>query len=236
MLTFQTAAAEDKQQMFLLWQEAFPEDGDEDITVFLERFAEYALVAKDKDAVVSMLFLLPATLWYNEHEIPVGYIYAGATATLYRGQGWYRRLIEYAASEAISRGYGGLFLRPADEALAESYRRMGFTVPLYTAKIAPSSDNGRKTDVITYTREKHEWFSRALVPHILWSSAVTDYLDVFTTAYLTENDGVLLSSDDVCLEYVSSSAFVAEHRAGLLCSLGEDFISLPPIYMGYGLE
>ena len=230
------ASSSDAGEMLALWRTAFPEDTDEDIAAFLERFLNTAVVIAEDSHVVSMLFLLPASLYCSERDMPVSYIYAGATAPTHRSQGLYRRLIEFAAVEAAQRGCAALFLRPADEALAESYRRMGFVVPLYTARAADIC--GTTVDAAAYMREKHACLARLLVPHIVWSPAVDEYLQSFTTAYRDANGDLMLASQDgVCLEYVRASHADARLMAGLLRPLNnETFAQLAPIYMGYGLE
>ncbi len=236
MLQPRYATHADAEMMLALWREAFPEDTEEDITAFLDRFIHTAVVIADGNRVVSMLFLLPASLCCGEREFPVAYIYAGATASTHRSQGLYRRLIEFAAAQVKHSGGAALFLRPADEALAVSYRRMGFTVPLYTARAAIAC--GSVMDAASFTHQKHACFARLSVAHIVWSVDVIDYLQSFTTAYLHENgDMSLASPDGMCLEYVCASRWDAPLSAGLLRPLdNETFAQLAPIYMGYGLE
>lgn len=232
------ATTADREGMIALWRVAFPEDDEQDITVFLDRFLNTAYVVRDGDRVVSMAFLLSATVWTVEREYPVGYIYAGATLPAYRGQGLYRRLLEYTAQKATQKGLVALFLRPADAALERSYRRMGFTVSLITCKNDTPIGAVGSLGVTAFASKKHARLSRVNMPHIMWSAGVIAYLETYTTACLTVDGALVLSAENgVCLEYVPMGEIHAPLTAGLLRPLRDDvFDETVSLYMGYGLE
>ncbi len=146
-MVFETACEADRDAVRTLWTEAFTDDTPEDVDAFLERWfaCDAVLLVRDGNTVASMLFLLPQPLCIGERVLTAGYIYAGATAVSYRGQGLYRRLLMFASRYAEQRGMAALFLHPADERLADSYVRMGFTVPMTCAPTMEVEQTGDRT-------------------------------------------------------------------------------------------
>ena len=61
---------------------------------------------------------------------PILYLYALTTDRAARGQGLLRTLLRECADAARARGFSALCLLPASAALADAYRRMGFTEAL----------------------------------------------------------------------------------------------------------
>ena len=70
------------------------------------------------------------------------YLYALATAPASRGQGLLRTLLRETEARARAEGYLSLCLLPADAALADAYRRMGFSEELPAGASATPSHPG----------------------------------------------------------------------------------------------
>lgn len=116
------AGEEQFQEITDLWIEAFG-DEKEYVQFYLKhRFtADNMLIYIENDKVVSMLTLLPLTLYCGEEQVAAKYVYAVATKKDCRRRGYAAELLSYAHET-----YGTLVLEPAGEALAQYYCRMGF--------------------------------------------------------------------------------------------------------------
>lgn len=256
----------DREAMEALWMLSFPEDTASDIAAFFDRFFRdgQAFVCKQDDRVLSMLFLLPASLCSERCRRPVGYVYAGATHPDARGQGCYRLLLRYVRKWAKERGMAALFLRPADAALATSYRRMGFTDALTatvwdaTVIYGDASAVSRLTPA-DYTRLRRRFLNDRRIPFVDWDDAVIDHALTYATAvsvghaaalYTVEDDRLMIWEllADVADRETALSAIGAysginrvsvrttgtEETIGLLDPI--EPIDITPAYMGYGLE
>ena len=107
-----------------LWCEAFSEE-EADVRHMISLLAPDALFlfTKEHDVIVSQGILLPITRQgYKGY-----YLYALATAPAHRGRGYLSALLAYAKALARDKGREFLLLIPAGAALAEAYRRHGFT-------------------------------------------------------------------------------------------------------------
>lgn len=110
-----------------LYAEAFGierAEAEADLSSLLSRGGAFPFSLSEDGCAVSQGIFIP--LW-ADGIIPVAYLYALATAPASRGQGLLRTLIRETAGEARRSAYAALCLLPADEALADAYRRMGFT-------------------------------------------------------------------------------------------------------------
>lgn len=99
------------------------------------------------------------------------YLYALTTDRTARGQGLLRTLLKESAAEAALRGFIGLCLLPADAALREAYRRMGFTLELPAggaSSIAAPCDLALclKKEAKPLEEEQREGFYEALGRHM----------------------------------------------------------------------
>ena len=249
------ATQADSEQIKDLWRLSFSGDSDEDIALFCARFIDYGFVTRVGGWVASMLFLLPAEVVYGDVRMPVGYIYAGATHPDYRQNGLYRDLIRFVLSYARKTGLKAVFLRPADEKLAQSYRRMGFTVPMTCREYTVSRAEvpvGRDYEPPSYRLERRKRLNKTALPYVDWDECVLAYALTWCRAFGNDN-GVGLYTDDgrvpVFWEWLGEEPPVADGRTatvrtvgtektvGLLCPFDDTiFAAMPPIYMGYGLE
>ncbi|MBQ8683345.1 MAG: GNAT family N-acetyltransferase [Clostridia bacterium] len=112
--------------MQALWKICFPEDDEGFICRFFENIPVNTGFVACKGDVLAMLFLLPAQVLFTEAAIPVRYLYAGCTHPEHRRQGLYPALMTFAAEQAASEGAKAIYLHPADDSLADYYRRLGY--------------------------------------------------------------------------------------------------------------
>lgn len=81
--------------------------------------------------IVSMAFLLPATMKIDQKELAMTYLYACATDTQYRKRGLMNRILDKAFHDAVARNEAGTFLLPANEPLYHFYETAGFETFFY---------------------------------------------------------------------------------------------------------
>ena len=106
-----------------LWMEAFGDEREYVDFYFANRYAKNnLLVYLEEGKAVSMISILPVLLHGGGKKIPARYVYAVATRKDCRGWGYARELI----LEAKRLLQEPLLLEPAEEGLAEYYRKMGF--------------------------------------------------------------------------------------------------------------
>ena len=99
-----------KDDALRLYLTAFPEDEPTFAEDFLNRFFDRDCRYIIKDGrLISMLFLLDATMHFGEREVRGKYLYAAATFPEYRGQGLMAELIEKAKAETVQKGTESLF-------------------------------------------------------------------------------------------------------------------------------
>jgi len=250
-VVYERAASSDRERLLTIWCLAFPDDTAQDAQAFWDRFKHCGYVARVEGTVASMLFLIPAAVEYGETRIPVGYIYAGATHPDHRQKGLYRGLIGYALRCAASDGMQAVFLRPADKSLEESYRRMGFTVPM-TRHEMTTADGETHTamtplDAAAYRRERLSRLRCLNVPFVDWDEQVLAHVLTWCDA-VSINGAVGLSdrAQKLFPEWLGDGGYCAgslvytvgtTQTVGLLYPLDRSqFAAMPPIYMGYGME
>ena len=106
-----------------LWKEAFG-DSDE----FLDLFFSTAFAPERCLCILSENKIAAALYWFEcEYEKhPLAYIYAVATAKVYRGQGFCQQLLKATHSLLKQQGYIGALLVPGSEALFDFYKKAGY--------------------------------------------------------------------------------------------------------------
>ena len=121
------ATYQDEPALKALLKEAFG-DNDRFIDLFLRlKFdGRNVCVYEYEGEVVSMAFLLPATILLEEGERPVTYLYACATKKAFRGRGYMRAIIERVYADICEWGQVALLLMPAEESLYDYYSACGF--------------------------------------------------------------------------------------------------------------
>lgn len=121
------ATNQDTAALKRLLKETFS-DNDRFIDLFfrLKFDGHNVCVYEHEGEVVSMAFLLPATIMLAEGERPVTYLYACATREAFRGRGYMRAIIERVYADICERGQVALLLLPAEESLYDYYGQCGF--------------------------------------------------------------------------------------------------------------
>ena len=254
------ASLSDRAILKALWCEAF-DDEPQEVDAFLDRFFsdKTALVMREDGRVVSMLFLLPSTVVIPHERRKVGYIYGGATCKQDRGKGHYRRLLSFAQAVAAEQGLSALFLHPADDRLDDSYRRLGFTVPLFASETAAcpviSRREATSLTAAQYVRMRRRLLNEQQAAYIDWDETVLTHCLSWSRAYAFGQSSCALVSDDwaTVYEYIGADAnnvYVPTEAARLpvVCrGVGEQTVVgrlypldelnwETPIYMGYGME
>lgn len=113
----------DIHQLRQLWKEAF---GDTD--TFLDNFFSAAFAPERCRCVVENGQVAAALYWFfcETGGQPIAYIYAVATAKVFRGQGICRKLMADTHKHLKSLAYAGAILVPGDAGLRGMYRAMGY--------------------------------------------------------------------------------------------------------------
>lgn len=196
-------------QLTGLWQVCFPDDPPEYPQKFLSALPTeaIALVGKADDVPVTMLFLLPAQAIFRDSVFPVRYLYAGCTHPLHRAKGYYRLLMTEAERTVREMGEYAIYLHPADEALVDTYCRMGYRVGIAGA----GSSNAQKWQKdINYKQVRRDILINVSQNSVVWemSSNVVDFFidDAFSggaAAFVGEGVAELKIADKT-IEQVAS--------------------------------
>lgn len=167
-----------KEQAKLLYKTAFPNDTDDFIDDFLNRYFldNCRYILKD-GKLVSMLFLLPCELKTKEKSYSAAYLYAAATCPEYRGQGFMSQLIEKVKKETVENGKL-LVTKPATEKLYGYYAKNGFKTAFYSKTYAFSNlPKGSKTlTAEEYINKREELLKE--IPHISLKDMSLELLDL----------------------------------------------------------
>lgn len=131
MIEYRKAVNNDINSLKELWLSIF-EDKKIAVELFFERkFNDnIAYVATENQKVVSMLYLLPASV----NGVKTCYLYGAATEENYRNQGIMRNLIDFSLETS---DYDMCVLLPAKESLYNFYTKLGFeNLSCNTAKLS----------------------------------------------------------------------------------------------------
>ena len=127
MPELRAAAPQDTPALRRLWQQAFG-DGDTLLDFFFASGyrPEDMLVLAEGGQICSMLYLMPQALTGPGFCVPARYVYALATDTAARGQGYARQLLDYAAGRTRALGGACLTTVPAQPSLHRFFSSAGF--------------------------------------------------------------------------------------------------------------
>lgn len=162
MVVHRFAHETDVPALLSLWQAAFPEDTPAQITAFLSsvELASECLVAEENGAVVSMVFMLPASL-QADTLLPLQYIYAAATLPSHRGRGLFGDLLKQALKLAREQGIVASFLHPAQPSLCDYYARFGYRPFFYCETLCGEAKTAdlavRPVSGAEYARLRERW-------------------------------------------------------------------------------
>ena len=116
-----------KGQLRELWHSVFG-DSYEYIDAFFAtyRCEDVAHTLSVGGRLVSALYALPFTLYYDGKGVAAAYIYAVATAPEYRGRGYMALLMRNVERLLADRGVRFIYLLPASDSLRAYYARLGY--------------------------------------------------------------------------------------------------------------
>ena len=150
------------KQALNLYKTAFPNDSDEFVQEFMDRYFENNCRYIIKNGkLVSMLFLLEGSITANNKTYPAYYLYAAATHPEYRRQGLMAELICKVKEETNQKGFL-LATKPANKSLYEYYGKFGFKTVFYSKKYH-ELPNGNNLSVSDYISKREEFLKS--VPH-----------------------------------------------------------------------
>ncbi|NLK40172.1 MAG: GNAT family N-acetyltransferase [Clostridiales bacterium] len=139
---FSLAAEGDLPDIISLWQVCFY---DEEALVrrFFDsiRLRENVIIAKMDNRVVAHTSAVPIELRLPGRKMRGIYIYAACVSPENRGMGIFRQLMDYVDRYAAERELDFIMLIPASLALAETYRRFGYSCEI--GGIAPVGESKR---------------------------------------------------------------------------------------------
>ena len=95
----------------------------------------------DEDRLAAMASLVPILA---DENVKGFYLYGVCVAEAFRGRGLFRVVMDMAESEARARGADFVCLIPADEKLAQTYRRFSYDV-----EVLPKGNDGKKIDLLS---------------------------------------------------------------------------------------
>lgn len=210
-----------KEQVLSLYKTAFndPDDFTED---FIDRYFETSCRYIVKDGrVVSMLFLLDATMQKGDEILCGKYLYAVATHPDFRGQGLMTKLIEKAKRETVEKGEF-LLTKPATETLFNFYKKFGFKLAVFSKdeqySLSEKTEPLKKLNKNDYLSKRAELLKEQA--YITLSD--TDYIYSFFTLFGNENT---VCAVDLTEEIPAVKEFVSVAKDGkdaLLSAVGKN--------------
>ena len=206
------AMAEDKDQLANLWKACFTDDSPEYVRKFISSLPRntVTLIGKVDGVAVTMLFLLPAMAEFCDNHFPVRYLYAGCTHPLYRGKGYYRRLMDAAEKTVREIGEYAIYLHPADESLDDAYRRMGYRDGIVSDRhLVVDTLQTKSTNESEYMHKRCKLLSSLAREKVIWDVNirtielfVCDAVDGGAVISVCDDDVSLLLGDK-CIEKIS---------------------------------
>ena len=200
-----------------LWQEAF-----KDSDAFLDIFFTTGYSPDRCRVILSDGQAAAALYWFDcvWQKKKLAYLYAVATAEVFRGRGLCRQLLEDTHKLLKGRGYAGVVLSPGNAGLFRMYEKMGYRVMSSVREFSCCA--GEESYPLTaLTKTEYAKRRAALLPSggILQEAESLDFLSAFSKFYASEH--CLL-----CVRREADTLFVPEllgdpsHAGGILRSLG----------------
>lgn len=210
-----------KEQVLSLYKIAF-NDPDDFTKDFIDRYFETSCRYTVKDGrVVSMLFLLDATMQKGDEMLCGKYLYAAATHPDFKGQGLMTDLIEKAKRETAEKGEF-LLTKPATESLFDYYKRLGFKLAVFSKdeqySLSEKTEPLKKLNKNDYLSKRAELLKEQA--YITLSD--TDYIYSFFTLFGNENT---VCAVDLTEEIPAVKEFVSVAKDGkdaLLSAVGKN--------------
>ena len=165
-------------QLKELWKDCYPEDSSDYIDMFFnEAFPKIKCVAGlDNNKIIGVIYLFPCTILDG---MPAFYFYAGAVFRSLRGNGYYRKIIDFAIKH--SRDMGREFVCHPLPHLIDFYENMGFTEKYYHAQLSYNLTDIKskiKFKMVDLTAQEAFTMMRKTAGrgYILWDSEIMDYI------------------------------------------------------------
>ncbi len=202
-----------------LWSLCFETDKAEDIQTFFDKIYPLSVSFGGfcGDAAVTMLHLLPAYAHTNDCDVPVWYLYAGATHPAHRSNGYYRQLMEFARKWAYtSEGYA-IYLRPAEPSLFRYYENLGYAEAIFshTRRASTLTETVREMPLNKYLQQRECALEDSV---ILWqpiAAVVENFIDSQWQAAV-DGDGLLLARNGVIYEQIPLASDELSRENGAL--------------------
>ena len=194
-----------------LWKEAFG-DSDE----FLDGYFDTAY-ATDRCRCITENGRIAAALYWMDCRCdgaPMAYLYAVATARLYRGQGLCRRLMEDTHSHLKNLGYAGCILVPGEPELFAMYEKMGYAA--FGGMDTVTVEAGSPLPLQTVTAEEYAALRRQYLPPRGVTQEGMAFLATYANLYAGD-DFVCAWAGDTALELLGNTAAAP----GILGALGK---------------
>ena len=259
------ASDEYKDDLFLLWKEAF---GDEDgyISLFFNSIYKKntrIFASLDNGKIVSALYLIPSYISADGKAYEGFYLYAAATLKSHRGRGIMETLINEAKNYASENGKAFISLVPGEEYLYSYYKKFGFEPVMYRGKsiINSTNDNakadGYQISFDTYFNERDKkisvpshhlcaeayGYARLCYEYLGLRSFSTDNIAVIYDAenkcikeLLSENDDALIKSVLSKGDYIAYSPYGNEKEPFGMVWFADENIKIKDIYMNIALD
>ncbi len=210
-----------KEQVLSLYKTAFndPDDFTED---FIDRYFETSCRYTVKDGrVVSMLFLLDATMQKGEEMLCGKYLYAAATHPDFKGQGLMTDLIEKAKRETAEKGEF-LLTKPATETLFNFYKKFGFKTAVFSKdeqyRLTKKTKPLKKLNKNDYLSKRAELLKEQA--YITLSD--TDYIYSFFTLFGNENTVCAVDLTDEIPTVREFISLAEDGKDALLLAVGKN--------------
>lgn len=234
-------AADQIPQLRNLWKASF---GDDD--AYLDLFFSTAFSPDRCRCIVENGSVTAALYWFDVScdGAPMAYLYAVATDPDARNRGLCRALMEDTRAILTRRGYAGILLKPADEALRHMYARMGYapctTISRQVFEAADKAIALQKIDEQEYARLRRQLLPRG---GVIQEGVTTEFLDKQADFYRGEqflaavsvSDGEFFCHEllgDICAAPGILKALSCKKGAFLFPGSGEPFASFRPLTSG----
>ena len=159
-MTFEHPGKDQIPQLVRLWKDVFGEyDG------FWELFRDTAFHADHCRCMIENGQVIAGLYWFDCAcgQDKIAYIYAVVTDPNHRGKGLCRKLMADVHELLKAQGYDSVMLVPADSALREMYRKMGYT---NCTRVSERSCAAAETavEIRNVTPEEYAALRRQLLP------------------------------------------------------------------------
>lgn len=149
-------------ELLKLWKEVFS-DPEEYIKIFFDNiYCKTECFAKTANGeIVSALYLIKGQINFNGEVFCGRYLYAAATKSDYRKQGFMAELIKETIDYAQNENLDFICLLPANEELYGYYAKFGFKDLMY--KFKTTLNKAEKQNAVPFKREKSLHKARKLI-------------------------------------------------------------------------